>query len=67
MTLTRDCLCPMVITRGADQQAVSTKFDMRDDPNVIQNYGRILIGLAQTVPDGIVAFFRVVLVHGKLS
>ena len=57
MTLTRDCLCPMVITRGADQQAVSTKFDMRDDPNVIQNYGRILIGLAQTVPDGIVAFF----------
>jgi DNA excision repair protein ERCC-2 len=57
MTLTRECLCPMVITRGADQQAVSTKFDMRDDPNVIQNYGRILIGLAQTVPDGIVAFF----------
>ena len=57
MTLTRDCLCPMVITRGADQQAVSTKFDMRDDPNVIQNYGRILIGLAHTVPDGIVAFF----------
>ena len=36
---------------------MSTKFDMRDDPNVIQNYGRILIGLAQTVPDGIVAFF----------
>jgi len=32
MTLTRDCLCPVVITRGADQQAVSTKFDMRDDP-----------------------------------
>ena len=57
MTLTRECLCPMVITRGADQQAVSTKFDVRDDPNVIQNYGRILVGLAQTVPDGIVAFF----------
>lgn len=57
MTLTRDCICPMVITRGADQQAVSTKFDVRDDPNVIQNYGRILVGLAQTVPDGIIAFF----------
>ena len=37
MTLTRDCLRPMVITRGADQQAVSTKFDMRDDPGVILN------------------------------
>tara|TARA_B110000977_G_scaffold191665_1_gene264113 strand:- start:841 stop:3186 length:2346 start_codon:yes stop_codon:yes gene_type:complete len=57
MTLTRECLCPVVITRGADQQGVSTKFDMRDDPNVIQNYGRILIDLAATVPDGLVAFF----------
>mmetsp|Transcript_4027 Transcript_4027/g.16062 ORF Transcript_4027/g.16062 Transcript_4027/m.16062 type:complete len:772 (+) Transcript_4027:286-2601(+) len=57
MTLTRECLCPVVITRGADQQAVSTKFDMRDDPGVIQNYGRILIDLAATVPDGLVAFF----------
>ena len=47
----------MVITRGADRQAVSTKFDMRDDPGVIQNYGRILIDLAAAVPDGLVAFF----------
>jgi DNA excision repair protein ERCC-2 len=43
--------------RGADQQQVSTKFDMRDDPGVIQNYGRILIDLCSCVPDGIVAFF----------
>jgi len=57
MTLTRECLCPMVITRGADQQMVSTKFDMRDDPGVIQNYGRVLIDLCSCVPDGIVAFF----------
>jgi len=57
MTLTRDCLCPIVITRGADQQAVSTKFDMRDDPGVIQNYGRILIDMAASIPDGMVAFF----------
>jgi len=57
MTLTRECLCPIVITRGADQQAVSTKFDMRDDPGVIQNYGRILIDMAASVPDGLVAFF----------
>ena len=57
MTLTRECLCPVVITRGADQQAVSIKFDARDDPGVIQNYGRILIDLAATVPDGLVAFF----------
>ena len=56
MTLTRKCLCPMVITRGADQH-ISSKFDMREDPNVIQNYGKVLVGLAQSIPDGIVAFF----------
>ena len=39
MTLTRECLCPVVVTRGADQLPVSTKFDMRQDPTVIRNYG----------------------------
>jgi len=39
MTLTRECLCPVVLTRGADQLPVSTKFDMRQDPGVIRNYG----------------------------
>lgn len=28
----RDCLCPVVLTRGADQNPVSTKFDLRSDP-----------------------------------
>jgi len=40
MTLTRDCLCPVVLTRGADQMPVSTKFDMRGDAGVVRNYGR---------------------------
>ncbi|KAI3435700.1 hypothetical protein D9Q98_001758 [Chlorella vulgaris] len=57
MTLTRDCLCPVVLTRGGDQLPVSTKFDMRSDPQVIRNYGRMLVDLAATVPDGVVAFF----------
>ena len=57
MTLTRDCLCPVVVTRGADQTAVSTKFDMRSDPGVIRNYGKLLVELAAAVPDGIVCFF----------
>lgn len=39
MTLTRQCLCPVVLTRGGDQLPVSTKFDMRDDPAVTRNYG----------------------------
>ena len=57
MTLTRECLCPVVLTRGADQTAVSTKFDMRSDPGVVRNYGRLIVELAASVPDGIVCFF----------
>ena len=57
MTLTRECLCPVVLTRGADQLPVSTKFDMRQDPGVIRNYGRMLVDLAATIPDGIICFF----------
>lgn len=57
MTLARDCLCPVVFTRGTDQTPVSTKFDMRNDPAVIKAYGRMLVQLAAVVPDGMVAFF----------
>ncbi len=57
MTLTRDCLCPLVVTRGADQLPLSTKFDMRSDPGVVRNYGRLLVDLAACVPDGMVCFF----------
>jgi DNA excision repair protein ERCC-2 len=57
MTLTRACLCPAVLTRGADQLPVSTKFDMRSDPAVVRSYGRLLVELAAAVPDGLVAFF----------
>jgi DNA excision repair protein ERCC-2 len=57
MSLTRDCICPMVLTRGSDQLPVSTKFDMRSDPGVVRNYGRLLVEMASAVPDGIVCFF----------
>mmetsp|Transcript_10674 Transcript_10674/g.39175 ORF Transcript_10674/g.39175 Transcript_10674/m.39175 type:complete len:789 (+) Transcript_10674:294-2660(+) len=57
MSLTRDCICPMIVTRGSDQLPVSTKFDMRSDPGVVRNYGKLLLDLAQTVPDGLVCFF----------
>ncbi|KAF7818311.1 general transcription and DNA repair factor IIH helicase subunit XPD [Senna tora] len=57
MSLTRDCICPMVLTRGSDQLPVSTKFDMRSDLGVVRNYGRMLLEMASVVPDGIVCFF----------
>lgn len=57
MSLTRECICPMVLTRGSDQLPVSTKYDMRSDPGVARNYGRLLLEMASVVPDGIVCFF----------
>ncbi|KAI9159256.1 TFIIH/NER complex ATP-dependent 5'-3' DNA helicase subunit [Blastocladiella emersonii ATCC 22665] len=57
MSLTRDCFCPLVITRGSDQVAISSKFEVRDEPAVVRNFGQILIQLATIVPDGVVCFF----------
>ncbi|KAM7524070.1 hypothetical protein LguiA_013972 [Lonicera macranthoides] len=53
MSLTRDCICPMVLTRGSGQLPVSTKFDLRSDHGVERNYGRLLPELLSVVPDGI--------------
>lgn len=50
-------MCPVVLTRGADQAPVSTRFQMREDESVMRNYGRMLVDLAAAIPDGIVAFF----------
>ncbi|KAG1659685.1 hypothetical protein FOA52_004324 [Chlamydomonas sp. UWO 241] len=57
MTLTRDCMCPVVVTRGADQVPMTTAYEFRSDPAVVRNYGRLLIDLSATVPDGLVCFF----------
>ncbi|WVR03935.1 hypothetical protein IAU60_000934 [Kwoniella sp. DSM 27419] len=57
MTLTRNAFLPMVITRGSDQVPISSRFEVRNDPAVVRNFGSILIEMARTVPDGVVAFF----------
>ncbi|XP_048837206.1 general transcription and DNA repair factor IIH helicase subunit XPD [Brienomyrus brachyistius] len=57
MTLARTCLCPLIVGRGNDQVAISSKFETREDFAVIRNYGNLLLELSAIVPDGIVAFF----------
>ena len=57
MSLTRNCICPMIVTKGSDQVPITSKFDLRADIGVVQNYGRLLIDLASCVPDGMVCFF----------
>lgn len=48
---------PKVITRGSDQVAISSRFEVRNDPAVVRNFGSILVEYSKIVPDGIVAFF----------
>lgn len=57
MSFARNIICPLVITRGADQAPLSSKFDLRSEPATVRNYGKLLLETAACVPDGIVAFF----------
>ena len=57
MSTFRQCVMPLVITRGSDQVAVSTKFQDRGDMGVVRNYGAMLVELCASIPDGVVAFF----------
>ncbi|XP_065183619.1 general transcription and DNA repair factor IIH helicase subunit XPD-like [Sycon ciliatum] len=57
MTLTRPSICPLIVTRGNDQAAMSSKYESRDDTSVVRNYGNLLMDLAAVVPDGLACFF----------
>lgn len=57
MTLARPCLLPMIVSKGNDQVAISSRFETREDVAVIRNYGQLLVEVAANVPDGIVCFF----------
>jgi len=57
MSTFRPCIRPLVITRGSDQLAISTKYEDRNDIGVVRNYGAMLVELCSVIPDGVVAFF----------
>ncbi|XP_015171586.1 PREDICTED: TFIIH basal transcription factor complex helicase XPD subunit [Polistes dominula] len=57
MTLARQCLLPMIVAKGNDQVAISSKYETREDVAVIRNYGQLLVEFAANVPDGLVCFF----------
>jgi DNA excision repair protein ERCC-2 len=37
--------------------AISSQFEVRNDPAVVRNFGSILVEYSKIVPDGVVAFF----------
>ena len=43
MTLARQCILPMIVAKGNDQVALTSKFEARDDTAVIRNYGNLLL------------------------
>jgi len=57
MTLARQCILPMIVAKGNDQVALTSKFEARDDTAVIRNYGNLLSETVAIVPDGVVCFF----------
>ena len=57
LTLQRNCICPMIVARGADQVELSSSYDKRQDEGILRNYGKLLLSLAQHVPDGMIVFF----------
>lgn len=57
MSMDRRCVCPLVMTRGSDQMALSSKYNDRQTSDVPRNYGHALVSLAGCTPDGIVVFF----------
>lgn len=57
ITLARRSFLPMIVTRGSDQAAISTSFQVRNEPSVVRNYGNLLTEFAKITPDGLVVFF----------
>ncbi|CAN8032100.1 unnamed protein product [Ixodes persulcatus] len=57
ITLARPSICPMIVSKGNDQVAMTSKFETRDDIAVVRNYGTLLVEVASAVPDGVVCFF----------
>uniref|UniRef100_A0A915LAG4 DNA 5'-3' helicase n=1 Tax=Romanomermis culicivorax TaxID=13658 RepID=A0A915LAG4_ROMCU len=55
--LARQCVLPVIVSRGNDQVTMTSKFEARDDAAIIRNYGNLLVDLSAAVPDGIVCFF----------
>jgi DNA excision repair protein ERCC-2 len=57
MTLTRKTFLPLLIDRGNDQTQLTSQFEHRNDGNVVQGFGNLLLEFCKLTPDGIVVFF----------
>ncbi|KAK8793313.1 hypothetical protein WA158_004672 [Blastocystis sp. Blastoise] len=66
LTMPYNCICPVVISRGNDQQTISTSYKYRVDDNVIKNYGSLVFNLCKYTPDDIYKY-KLVFIESKNS
>lgn len=57
MSTIRPCIHPIMISRGSDQLIMSTAYKERFTMGCIRNYGKMLVDLVSTIPDGVVVYF----------
>ena len=57
MTTIRPSVNPIMISRGSDQLSMSTSYNERFTMGCIRNYGKMLVDLVSTIPDGVVVYF----------
>lgn len=57
IVLPRNAIQPLILTKGADQLHVSSKFDERENTGIVRNFGNMIVELSGIVPDGMVCFF----------
>jgi len=50
-------VCPIIVSMGTDQVAMTSQYKARKDKAVVQNFFLLLKAMAEIVPDGIVCFF----------
>lgn len=58
MTLAKKSFLPMIVTKGSDQVAISSRFEIRNDPSIVRNYGSMLVEFSKITPDGMVEIGR---------
>ena len=56
-SMDRRHILPILVARGTDQSDLTSIYPVMENHNGVNNYGRLISGLAKVVPDGIVAFF----------
>lgn len=57
MSFSRQCLLPLIASKGFMQAPLTSSYKHRSNPNVAIGYGLLLLEMCKVVPDGIVAFF----------